>query len=82
MGSIYEGCLDNERTVYSYDFNNFKNMLTRALLEVQCNYACVDISQSVFYGARIVTYAGDVPECMTKHKNKWVFEEDKLRRTS
>lgn len=76
--NIYEGCLDNERSIYSYDFTNFKKLIQQALLEVQCNYALVDISQSAFYGARIVTYENEVSEVMKNYKSRWEFTDEGL----
>ena len=74
--NIYEGCLDNERSIYSYNYNNFKKMLKEALLEVQCNYALVDVSSGIFYGARIVTYENEVSEVMKNYKSRWEFSDE------
>ena len=80
--TIYYGCENNEQTVYDWDFEEFKSKLKDALKDIKYNYALVDISACISYGAIIVTYKGEVPERMKNHKNRWEFKDDTLIRLS
>lgn len=75
MGNIYENCESNSRCISAMTRREMNQLLDKVQKEVLAqgkNVVFVDISHSIFFEARVVTYIGNVPEIMQEYKRKFV----------